>query len=154
MSFLFFDTSALVKRYAREVGTTWVMDHFKASNNNYIYIARITLVEAISALTRRMNAGSINSVDATKAATRLRRLFNKRLRKVDITDQLIEQAASLAEKHGLRAYDALQLAAAIEIHNQRVAAKVSPLLLISANGALNTAAFAEGLLVDNPNNHP
>lgn len=29
-----------------------------------------------------------------------------------------------------------------------------PLTLLSADGALNTAAAAEGLMVDNPNAHP
>lgn len=153
MSALFFDTSALVKRYAREVGTTWVISHFKASVNNRIYVARVTSVEVISAITRRARGGSISSTDASKAIARFHRLFKSKLRKIEITHLLIEQAAMLAEKHALRAYDAIQLAAALEIQQQRIAAKNSLLTLISADDALNAAALAEGLIVDNPNHH-
>jgi len=49
---------------------------------------------------------------------------------------------------------ALRLAAAIEVHQARVAAGASALTIISADDQLNAAAVAESLLVDNPNNHP
>jgi hypothetical protein len=61
----------------------------------------------------------------------------------------IVQAAFLARSHALRGYDAVQLAAAIEIH-----ATDPSVTLLSANAELNTAALALGLLVDDPNNHP
>lgn len=48
----------------------------------------------------------------------------------------------------------MQLAAALTIHDQRLAAGFPALLLISADDDLNVAAHAEGLAVDNPNNHP
>lgn len=73
---------------------------------------------------------------------------------MDITNQLIEYAALLAEKYALRGYDAVQLAAALEVHQLRIAAQSAPFTLISADDALNVAAQAEGLLVDNPNSHP
>jgi uncharacterized protein len=49
----------------------------------------------------------------------------------------------------LRGYDAVQLAAALEIHSQ-----APSLTLISADTGPNAAAMAEGLLVDDPNRHP
>lgn len=154
MSALFFDTSALVKRYARETGTSWIIGNFKTAANNRIYVSRVTSVEVIAAITRRVRVGSITTSDASKAITRFRRLFKGTLRKVEITNQLIEEASALAEKHFLRAYDAIQLASVLEIQQQRVAAKKTPIVLISADDALNMAATAEGLSVDNPNNHP
>jgi len=60
----------------------------------------------------------------------------------------------LARSHASRGYDAVQLAAVIEVHQARVAAGASPLTIISADDPLNAAAVAESLLVDNPNNHP
>jgi uncharacterized protein len=59
----------------------------------------------------------------------------------------------LAETHALRAYDAVQLAAAVEVNAQCAALGVA-LTLISADAALNAAAMAEGLTVDDPNSHP
>jgi predicted nucleic acid-binding protein len=50
----FFDSSALVKRFARETGTAWVINLFKPASGNRIYIARITYVEVISAIVRRV----------------------------------------------------------------------------------------------------
>ena len=61
---------------------------------------------------------------------------------------------TLAEKHGLRGYDAVQLAAAQAINNLCIANDLHPLTFISADKELNTAAANEGLLVENPNNHP
>ena len=49
----------------------------------------------------------------------------------------------------LRGYDAVQLAAALEVRLQ-----VPLLILVSGDGDLNTAATAEGLPVENPNTYP
>ena len=46
-------------------------------------------------------------------------------------------------------YDAVQLAAALEVHSQ-----IPSLTLLSADANLNAAGAAEGLLVDDPNRHP
>ena len=50
--------------------------------------------------------------------------------------------------------DAVQLAAALEINTQRIQAGLPPVTLLSADAELNAAALAEGLAVDNPNDHP
>ena len=54
----------------------------------------------------------------------------------------------------LRAYDAVQLAAALEINQKEQDAGFAPVTLISADQALNDAATAEGLTVDDPRSHP
>jgi predicted nucleic acid-binding protein len=73
---------------------------------------------------------------------------------VEINPPLILRATTLAESYALRGYDAVQLAAALTIHDERVAAGLPTLTLVSADNDLNAAATAEGLAVDNPNNHP
>jgi len=60
----------------------------------------------------------------------------------------------LLERHPLRAYDAVHLATALRIHRWLVAAGQVGLAFLSADDRLNTAAAAEGLAVDNPNQHP
>jgi hypothetical protein len=62
---------------------------------------------------------------------------------------LLRQAALLADTHALRGYDAVQLAAALDVRLQ-----VPMLTLVSADDELNAAATAEGLPVENPNAHP
>jgi uncharacterized protein len=59
----------------------------------------------------------------------------------------------LANTHALRAYDAVQLATALEINHKEQDAGFAPVTLISADHALNVAALAEGLSVDDPNLH-
>ncbi|MDQ3011456.1 MAG: hypothetical protein M3X11_12220 [Acidobacteriota bacterium] len=61
---------------------------------------------------------------------------------------------SLAEKYALRGYDAIQLAAALMFEDEMTADGLGPLTLISADLELNQAAQAEGLLTDDPNQHP
>ena len=73
---------------------------------------------------------------------------------VEITPSLFNEAMRLANTHALRAYDAVQLAAALEINHLEQDAGFAPLTLVSADHALNIAAVAEGLSVDDPNLHP
>lgn len=153
MAAYYFDSSALAKRHVREIGTAWVLSLMRSLSTERIYVARITSVEVVSALTRRQKGNTISPVEAAKALTRFRRVYQKRYFKIDITNRLIERAESLAEKHALRGYDAVQLAAALEVNDRRIAIKATPLILISADVALNSAAVAEGLSVDNPNLH-
>lgn len=49
----FLDSSALVKRYAREKGTTWMLDLFRRAAGNRVYAARIAGVETAAALARK-----------------------------------------------------------------------------------------------------
>ena len=74
-------------------------------------------------------------------------------RKVEISENLINEAAKLSIKHALRGYDAVQLAALLETENERTASGLTSLILLSSDGDLNTAAVSEGLTVDDPNNH-
>ena len=154
MAAYFFDSSALMKRYANETGTAWVINIFRPSQANRIYVAQITLAEIISALTRRTRSGRLLPAATAKGIARFRRAFYDPFRKIEITEALVEDAAVLAERHALRGYDAVQLAAALWANLNRMAEGGSSLTLVSADMELNAAAQAEGLAVDNPNNHP
>ena len=61
---------------------------------------------------------------------------------------------TLAEQHGLRGYDAVQLAAALGLHAVRHMGGLPPMTFVSADSDLNTAAQTEGLIVDDPIAHP
>ncbi len=61
---------------------------------------------------------------------------------------------ALAETHGLRGYDALQLAASIQVNRLCVSSGLPALILVSADGELNAAALNEGLTLEDPNAHP
>ncbi len=154
MSVLFLDSSAITKKYIKETGTVWTISLFRPKSANRIYIAEIALVEVVSALTRRYRGHSLSATDFTKVSNRFRRHFTDTFFKTEINLSVIEQASALAEKHALRGYDAVQLASAFNLHSRRQKANLPPLVFVSADNALNAAANAEGLRVDNPNNHP
>ena len=73
---------------------------------------------------------------------------------VEVTPALLDDAMRLGNTHALCAYDAVQLAVALEVNRIYQAAGSSPVTLVSADRDLNDAATAEGLTVENPNLHP
>jgi predicted nucleic acid-binding protein len=132
-----FDSSALVKRYvANEIGSTWVQHVTDPKQPNKIYIAAITGVEVISAMMKKVRTGDLS-----------------------LSDAVVARAMELPEKHKLRAYDAVQLAAALiisDLSNQQgiPATGTPPLVLVSSDSDLLSAALAEGLVVEDPTRHP
>ena len=150
MAVYFFDSSALVKRYAQETGTAWVQT---IAAQNYIFLARITPVEVIAAIERRKRTSTLTASDAASAIASFRAHLSTEYAMVDISRPLLNQATDLAEMHGLRAYDAVQLAAALHVENERRAFGLSGMILVSADHDLNAAAIVEGMTVEDPNNH-
>ena len=149
MAAYFLDTSTVLKRYVQETGTAWVQALAAPSARHSLFVVRITLAESVAAITRRERGGSITSQDAATAVADFQLDFARQYRVVEVSAGLVAQAATLARRHALRGYDAVQLAAALEVH-----LLIPSLTLLSADADLNAAAAAEGLLVDDPNSHP
>jgi predicted nucleic acid-binding protein len=68
--------------------------------------------------------------------------------------RIVDQAIVLVQRHFLRAYDAVQLATAITVHESMVFHRLPPIVFLSADDDLIAAARAEGLTTDNPNSYP
>ena len=146
------DSSALVKRYVPETGSLWVQNITDPAAANMLYVARISGAEVISAVTRRQRRGQITETDAAVALDAFRRDFPAGYLILEITTESVARAMNLAERHGLRGYDAVQLAAALELRDQCRLLSLPEPTLVAADHELNTAAQVEGLTVDNPNN--
>lgn len=153
MSLYFLDSSAIVKRYVSEVGTAWILNLHKPSAQNIIYVAQITGVEVVSAISRRLRGNKLTQKSADKAIFRFKRDFADKLRIIRLSDQIISEAMRLSETYFLRGYDSVQLAIALELEKRFSSQKFTSITFISADNALNSAAQTEGLAVDNPNNH-
>lgn len=154
MAVYFLDSSGLVKRYVFETGSQWILDLVRPSANNLIYVARITGVEVVAALARKRKGNRLGVPPAVKAINRFEKHFQRRYQKINITSDLLISAMNLADKNALRGYDAVQLAAALEIEIERKSLGASPLIFVSADNELNDAAKFEGLAIENPNNYP
>ncbi len=124
-------------------------------SGNVVLLSRITRdASRIGKIARRLKNGSITTADAQNAITAFQHDLTNNYFTVEITPVLLSAAMSLATKHALRGYDAVQLAAALEANDERIATGLSPLTLVSADTDLNTAAQSEGLNIENPNNYP
>ncbi|MBV9471225.1 MAG: type II toxin-antitoxin system VapC family toxin [Abitibacteriaceae bacterium] len=153
MAIYFFDSSAIVKRYVNETGTAWVNSPVDPLAGNLNHLARITGVEVVAAIARRQRIGSVSAPAAALLLTQFQHEFANEYLLAEMTLALIQQAMSLAQTHALRAYDAVQLAAAMQLNARYLAVGLS-LTLVSADMELNAAALMEGLAVEDPNTHP
>ncbi len=100
---LYLDASALVKRYVEEAGSDAVLD---AMDPAFDWVmCRVGYVETAGAVAR---GGGVGDLD------RFRRDWSL-IDVVEISQSLVERAASLAVSSGLRALDALHLAAALSV---------------------------------------
>lgn len=154
MSVFFCDTSGLVKRYVAETGSAWLTSQIAPTKGSRVYIAQITIVEVVSAITRKERGNHLSAIDAATALNTFETNCLFEFSIVPLSTNLVNEAVILARKYALRGYDAVQLASALTTQQKRANAGISPLTLLSADTDLNAAAVSEGLTVDNPNNHP
>ncbi|HEY9906071.1 MAG TPA: type II toxin-antitoxin system VapC family toxin [Thermosynechococcaceae cyanobacterium] len=154
MAIYFVDTSALVKRYINEIGSAWVLDLFNPALKHEIFIAAVTGVEIVAAITRRSRGGSISTSDAATICSQLKTDLQADYQIIEITERVISSGMALSETHGLRGYDAIQLAAGGAVNQACIANNLPPTNFVSADYELNLAASSEGLMIENPNNQP
>lgn len=150
----FLDSSASLKRYVPEVGTAWVQAITDPQNQNQLFVAHIAWVEVCSAVARRQREGSVSDVHANQILMAFRAHWNAQHFTAAIDETIIELAGQLVKKHPLRAYDAVQLAAALSIRDEINLSSGAAFHFLTADDRLLVIAQAENLLVDNPNWHP
>lgn len=153
MADFYFDSSALVKRYISESGTSWVTGLFDPPLGHNAFIAAITPVEMIAAIARRARGKSITQDQATTAYGLIRSDLQTGYQVVELNEAVLTSAMRLAESYALRGYDAVQLAGALEINTLLLNNDLPPLIFVSADAELNDVAAAEGLVVENPKHH-
>lgn len=112
---LYLDTSALVKLYVEEPGRPTMM----AAMDRAVVVGTsiVAFVEARAALARRRGERGLAPGAYRRARGLLRRDWPHYLR-FEVTEALIVEAADLAEKLHVRAYDALHLASGIAMQAQ------------------------------------
>lgn len=150
MTAFFMDTSAIIKRYVSEVGTAWVTSQTQPAAGNISVIARLTIVEACSVLSRLQRLKHLTSSDATRLRSDFLVHADKEYLTVAIDDVVLSRACDLVAKYPLRALDAIQLACALEA----TIALGETLTFTCADTDLLNAAVSEGFSTDNPLAHP
>jgi len=107
---LYLDSSALVKRYVREDGSALVEAAIQASG--VVGTAQITRAEVGAALAKAARLAVLSDRDARSALAAALQDWQMLVR-VPLTDAVLGEAVELAWAHGLRGYDAVQLASAL-----------------------------------------
>lgn len=155
MANYYFDSSGLVKRYdPREIGSAWVVSVTDPAAAHLVLASQLALVEVAAAFARKEREGAVTSAERCNYL----RLFAVDCRAqyhlLPLTETILRVAADLTHRQALRAYDAVQLATALQANQLLVAAGGVPLIFVAADGRLCRAAMAEGVAADNPLNHP
>jgi uncharacterized protein len=112
---LYIDTSALVKLYVPESESEAVQA--LVENAQVTAVSLVAFAEARAAFARKRRERAVNLKDYR----RIMREFDDdwdHFFVVAVTEPLVKRAAQLADKHGLRGYDAIQLSSAIVLHEQ------------------------------------
>lgn len=106
----YFDASALVKRYLLERGSRETIALTAASE--MIATSIVTRAEVAAALAKAARARLVTEDRARRAQRSFAGDWPDLIR-VPVTEALVERAETLAWEHGLRGYDAVQLASAL-----------------------------------------
>lgn len=137
---LYFDTSALIKRYINEPGTENVRGWVRTANA--MATGLMTRAETTAGLTRLQNRGIIKQEDYGQALEQFRLDWSS-YHRIAINEELITRADFLACQHSLRGYDAVHLAAALIWQE----ALMLPVTLATYDQELTSAGRNSGLKV-------
>ena len=151
MTAYFLDSSILVKRYITERGTVWVQERVDPDIGHLLFIARITWIEVLSAFARRQREGVLDAAESSQLVDLFRADLMEQYQVVEILPALAETAGQLILQHPLRAYDAVQLAAALQVQTALSEAENTNLIFLCADERLLAVANTVGLATDNPN---
>lgn len=143
MSVLFFDTSALVKRYYEEDGTKRVDE--LVENEQTVAISSLSIIETVSAFRRKYNRDKIGEEQMNQL---LSAFFEEALADfviVPLEESMIQFSFDLVIENDLRTLDSLQLSAALSAETDE-----HSVIFVCADGELVSIADQRGLNTENP----
>lgn len=135
---VYLDTSALVKLYTSEEGSA--LARRCVQDAEVAVTSLLAYVEARAAFARKRRDGTFTPLEHRRAVRDLDRDWERFVR-WEVTDGLVRGAAALADRHHLRAYDAVHLASATSARHEFA----ESLLFATWDARLEAAAGREGL---------
>lgn len=151
MPLLFWDASALAKRYRPEIGTPTVHALFALAPPAQMLATVVGYAETFSMLLRNRNSGAISASTFVSAKTLLRAevVDDPAFVLLTIDDAAIFAGISLMEQYNVNASDSSILAVFLRYIQTLPAGSLTPVLLAS-DQRLIVAAKAEGLAALDP----
>ena len=111
----YLDTSGLVKLYVHEQGSETVCKLVEAAS--VVATSKVAYPEARAALARGLREDLLAKKDYRLVVAALQHDWTRYLA-LEVSDSLVWLAGELAEKHRLRGFDAIHLAAALTLKTQ------------------------------------
>jgi uncharacterized protein len=151
---VYLDSSALVKRYVPEAGSTWVS---RLSQQEPVAISLIAVTEVASAIARRTREGAL-SAEQRDTLFQLLLYDTRSFTVVNLSQVIAQQAATLLLTAPvpirLRTLDALHVASARWVFARARRRGVATGSFVTADRALVDAAIWAGLPTLNPEDYP
>lgn len=111
---LYLDASAMVKLYVDEPGSEVVATRLERAQA--VTTVRVTYAEARAAFARHRREGGLTGPALRRVVRHLDGEWGT-YNIMDVSDPVVRRAGELAERHALRGYDAIQLAAALDFRD-------------------------------------
>ena len=143
MALLYFDTSALVKRYYEEPGTERVDELIDSDDD--VVISSLAIIETVSAFRRKYNR---DELPRDRMNGLLSEFFEEALEDfviVPVEESIVSFSFDLVLEDDLRTLDSLQLAAALSLDTDSRGVR-----FITADGQLKAVAERRNLPASNP----
>jgi predicted nucleic acid-binding protein len=151
VAILFWDASALAKRYIVEIGSDVVDQVFAAAAAHQMMGTVLGYAETFSTVLRRRNRGEISDATFVGAKTLLRDevVNDPRFALLTVDDAAVFDGISLMERHNINATDSAILALLMR-YTRTLPVGAPACLMIAADRGLLRAAQAEGIHTLNP----
>lgn len=151
-AFRILDTSALAKRYVREVGTDRVARIIDSGQDGDVQVSYLALLEMRSLLRIAQEQGRITREQAQVIRAAFATDLQSRIVVREVIGADWPRAANLVDRHGLRPADAIHLATAISLREE--ALDEATVEFVCSDSTLCKAAAAEGFTVLDPTSSP
>lgn len=146
MIFYYLDSSAWVKRYCQEPGTSWVSQRF--SEECVLVCSNLGLPEVMATLARKHKAQQLSAADFRTKAAELESDWEHFVR-VELNEETCELSKDAAQTWALRGADAVHFAAATLTQSQLSAG--DQIILVTADTEMLNAASQSGINFFDPN---
>ena len=150
---LYFDSSALIKRYVQEKGSEKVGKNLRDEEgaSRPVFTSVLTFAEIHAALARRAKDRSLSSDEFIRARTNFDSDWLSGLSAVDLRPGVLRIVRNTVDQFALRGADMVHLASAIWLRDAGVATRSgNQLVFLSSDKLLVKAAAGCGLGVSDP----
>ncbi len=151
MLWIYFDASALIKRYSQETGTQLINETFSRLTQRRMTCSLLGVLEIFSILVRKRNDGRLDQIlfEQAMAEFKAEVIDQEEFRAASVDDILVLSSLDLIAKHNLNSTDAIILRSALNL-SQVLQTQGDSLSLWTSDRRLIRAAQNEGLAVFDP----